>query len=92
MYRRYYSYNDMPVPVVGNKQAASPVRQEKTKSTPIPVKQSCTVKENKNLFDFTKLKADDWILIAVVFLLLIDDCDDVFLFIALAFIFVSGQK
>ena len=90
MYRRYYSYNDMPVPVTAKKPETAAVCHEKTKS--LPIKKNDNVKENKSLFDFSKLKSDDLILIAVVFLLIMDDCDDVFLFIALAFIFVSGQK
>lgn len=90
MYRRYYSYNDMPVPIVGNKTKPVHVQQEKKETKQIAEKN--VSKKNSQLPFLENLKTDDLILIAVVFLLLIDDCDDIFLLLALAFIFVSGQK
>ena len=90
MYRRYYSYNDMPVPIVGNKSKPVQIQQEKKEIKQIAEKNM--PKKNSQLSFLENLKSDDLILIAVVFLLLIDDCDDVFLLLALAFVFISGQK
>jgi len=79
VYRRYYSYNDMPVPIKTKppeKKTVSPPKRE-NKSQPT---------------DFLKqLEADDMVLLAVIFLLLLDDCNDILLLLALGFIFISKE-
>lgn len=51
-------------------------------------------KKNFNIFEdgklFGKFETDDIILIAVVLILLADDCDDKLLLLAIGFIFASG--
>ena len=93
MYRRYYSYNDMPVPVnsVNRQQPIKHDERKEDKKEEIK-KYNTKAQVKKNHLSFLEnLKSDDLVLLAVIFLLLIDDCDDIFLLIALAFIFISGQ-
>lgn len=87
MYRKYYSYNDMPqiakkesVPVVI--EPSPPVHTAEK-----PQKQSGLIQDGKL---FGRLANDDIILIIVIFILLADDCDDKLLLLALGFIFLSG--
>ena len=81
MYRRFYSYNDMPVPI-------------KPEQKPIQTNNSMVKKEQqkikKNGFA-DNLKIDDIIILAVILILLIDDCDDILLLGALAFIFINRE-
>ncbi len=85
MYRRYYSYNDMPQMVrpSANKEAEKP--KEKPPEAPAVHKKQ---KEQKKFLD--KLETDDIILVVVALLLLMDECDDKLLILAIGFIFLSG--
>lgn len=79
MYRRYYSYNDMPVPIKTKPPEKKQTAVQKKEPKPVPT-------------DFLgKLEADDLVLLAVIFLLLIDDCNDILLLLALGFIFISKE-
>lgn len=79
MYRKYYSYNDMPT-------IAQPKVPEKTdlscKKNP-----SHAADTEKSLGNF---ETDDIILLIVVFVLLADNCDDKLLLLTLAFIFFNS--
>lgn len=84
MYRKYYSYNDMPVmPKLPEPEEVKP------KPSPRPPE-----KKESGLFSdgklFGKFETDDIILIVIVLILLMDECDDKMLLLALAFIFFSG--
>ena len=89
MYRTY-SYNDMPIPVQRR-------NEDMRKPMPPPKKElECTAENIAKKFDnpdhggiLSGLGTDDLILIVVALVLLIDDCDDKLLLIALAFIFLS---
>ncbi len=72
MYRKYYSYNDMPERV----KPAPPAVLPASPTT------ECAKKEKKDtLFGFKK---DDLIIAAVIFMLLTNDCNDKFLLMILA--------
>ncbi len=75
MYRKFYSYNDMPV--------------VKTPSSPATVKNSVPVSKKTEKSFFPGLENDDLILLAVFFILIMDNCEDRLLLLALAFIFFS---
>lgn len=75
MYRKFYSYNDMPVIKKPN---PPPSRQEHIQPTP--------VSQKKLLPD---MKTDDIILLVVFFILIMDNCEDKLLLLALGFIFFS---
>ena len=81
MYRKVYSYNDMPrVPEVS--------REDKK----IRTENTVLKREEKNFGGlFKNLQKDDIILIAAVFLLLMDDCDDLLLIGALALVFLTRE-
>lgn len=81
MYRRYYSYNDMPT-------IAPPKKTEKPKETKPPEKKEASLFENGKLFG--RFETDDIILLVVVVILLADNCDDKLLLLALAFIFFNS--
>ena len=86
MYRKYYSYNDMPRPV---------------KPLPVPVQNTpCTQdkKEEKPCGEQSLLKKggilgnmsnDDIILAVVLFILLMDGCEDKLLLAAIGFLLLS---
>lgn len=102
MYRRYYSYNNMP---------AMPVRREecriaeekhceeekKAEEEQEREEAECTksgggflegiIRDGKI---FGRFELDDVILFVVILILLLDECDDDLLLIALAFVFISG--
>ncbi|MDD6213609.1 MAG: hypothetical protein PUB42_00190 [Firmicutes bacterium] len=86
MYRKYYSYNDMPQllkhePPKGIK----PDKQELCEAS----SEKCDSRnESRKLFG--KFELDDIIIAAVILALLIDDCDDNLLLIALGFVFLTG--
>ncbi len=83
MYRRYYSYNDMPVPVKPElKQEAAQIHKSVQKN-PLNTEKKKGVLEN--------LKIDDIIILAVIFILFMDECDDLLLLAALAFIFLNRE-
>ena len=73
MYRKYYSYNDMPEPIKPSKPINIPKPQppklEKQKEI-IPEPQ----KKNPNFL--SRFEKDDLILAAVLLVLLMDECDD----------------
>ena len=73
MYRKYYSYSDMPVPVVNN----PPKPLEETGKSEI-IKKPEAKKRFQN---------DDLILIAVFLLLIMNDCEDKLLLILVGAIF-----
>lgn len=81
MYRRYYSYNDMPQ-VIKKNECKPEKREEKCES-----ERHC--EENKK--HLGKLEIDDIILAVVIFAILLDDGDDNILLLALAAIFLSGN-
>ena len=76
MYRKFYSYNDMPTLA---KPGGAPL-PEPPVHTPPP--------SEKKLFG--KFESDDIILGIVILLLLLDDCDDKLLLLAIGFVFLSG--
>lgn len=85
MYRTY-SYNDMPVPVMRNN------AEVKKPSVPSDKKPECNEKGNKKPNNgglLGTLATDDLILIVIALVLLIDDCDDKLLILAIGFIFLS---
>ncbi|MBE7044508.1 MAG: hypothetical protein E7397_03190 [Ruminococcaceae bacterium] len=80
MYRKFYSYNDMPsIP-------------RKTSDVPPPtVPQKQEKKEVAKAGSFLdQLESDDIILGVVILLLLMNDCEDKLLLLAIAFVFFSG--
>lgn len=85
MYRRYYSYNDMPT--VAKKSEAKP---EPICPAPPPAH---VHKKDSGLFENGKIlgrfEADDVILLIVIVVLLFDDCDDKLLLAALGFVFLA---
>jgi hypothetical protein len=84
MYRKYYSYSDMPQPVTDRHQScAEPAREVHKKENEI-----CEKEQNNKLFG--KFDTDDIILAVVAVMLLANDCDDKLLLLALAFVFLSG--
>ena len=83
MYRKYYSYNDMPV-------VSKPKVQENNEEKQLVTK-PCDSKISKPVSGiFGNLEKDDLILLIVIFVLLADNCDDSLLLIALAFIFFNS--
>ena len=95
MYRRYYSYSDMPQLI---KKESEP--EHKPKEDTKKTSQADCPQKNGGLFGggnifeegklFGKFELDDIILAIVVAALLFDDCDDNLLLIALGFIFLTG--
>lgn len=80
MYRRYYSYNDMPQ-VIQKNECKPEKREEKCEG-----ERRC--EENKKILG--KFEIDDVILAVVILAILLDDGDDNILLLALAAIFLSG--
>lgn len=84
MYRKYYSYNDMPKPIYEqqprNEQCTAPIHKKE--------QELCESNKNNKLFGL--FDNDDIILAIVIIILLGNDCDDKLLLLALAFIFFSG--
>ncbi len=100
MYRRYYSYNDMPT-IAGSTASDSVV--EAVKSEPnrgVSLNEDSAVSSPKGSEKRTgnggidkflgRFENDDIILLVIVLLLLLDDCDDKLLLAALGFIFLTG--
>lgn len=86
MYRKYYSYNDMP--------RIPDIKEEKPKPKPI-LEEINEVKvvhkkppENNKIFN--KFEIDDVLLAVVAIVLLMDECDDKLLLLAIGFIFLTG--
>ncbi len=84
MYRRYYSYSDMPQMVVHN--GEKPKKQEIKKED---CKPPCPPPCNNNKI-LGRFETDDVILGIVILSLLLDDGDDSVLLLALAVIFLTG--
>ncbi len=95
MYKKYYSYNDMPVPVNTKKTEIKPV----TECT--PAVNGTEHKEKNEVCEknaksggiggiLANLQMDDIILIIVVIALLMEDCEDKILLAAIAFILFSS--
>ena len=83
MYRRYYSYNDMPQVLRHNEEKPTVLPPKKE-----PCEKPCPPKcDNKFL---GKFETDDIILGIVILALLLDDSDDSILLLALAVIFLTG--
>lgn len=85
MYRKYYSYNDMPKPIYEQQPSrcdAAAAELHKNEN------EICKAEKNNKLFG--KFENDDIILAVVVLMLLANDCDDKLLLLALAFVFFSG--
>lgn len=89
MYRKYYSYNDMPVPVKKD----TPSGAESAKDPCTDNKQAvCTVDRDKKSKGFLAgIETDDIILIMVILALLMDDCEDTLLLAAIVFVLLSGN-
>ena len=80
MYKSY-SYHDMPEPV-----PAKPPHPQK----PAQKQQGNTAQRNEHKKIFGGMESDDIILLAIIFMLISNDCDDKLLLIALAYIFIAG--
>jgi len=81
MYRKYYSYNDMPKPV------------RETNRPPVHEEREVHKKEiaPTNPLGFLKnLESDDIILAVIAIMLIVNDCDDKLLLLAIAFVFITG--
>ncbi|MDO4618197.1 MAG: hypothetical protein Q4B31_01575 [Clostridia bacterium] len=72
MYRKYYSQSDMPIPLTPKNTEIIP------KNKPLPPQKP----EGKNA-----IENDDLILIAVFLLLIMNDCEDKLLLLAIAYLF-----
>lgn len=95
MYRKYYSYNDMPT--------VRPAPLEKAGTPAAPPAPAPPSEQVPALGERTAEKradtggilggaaTDDIILGAIIFALLNDGCDDKLLLLALAFVFLSGR-
>lgn len=84
MYRRYYSYSDMPQMIVHNGEKPKKAEQKKE-----DCKVECTPDDSNNKI-LGKFEIDDIILGVVILALLLDDGDDSVLLLALAIIFLTG--
>lgn len=78
MYRKFYSYNDMPVI-----KPSAPIPKPHKELKPQPKK------ENQQNGLFSGLENDDIILLVVFLILVLDNCEDRLLLLALGFIFFS---
>ena len=83
MYRSY-SYNDMPKPIMHTYEEKPQKKECKEEKHD---KEICK-KEEKHNGILANLETDDLILLIVILALVIDDCDDKILLIALGFIFI----
>ncbi len=97
MYRKYYSYNDMPVPADTHREEKKAAAVRETAEL-TEVKDTCaeTSEPVMKPYDrsgrlFGRFENDDILLLAVIFILLADGCDDDLLIIALAAIFIMGK-
>lgn len=85
-----YSYNDMPIPVQRRNEdmrKPMPPPKKEIECKEEKIEKKCDKPDNGGIL--SGLGTDDLILIVVALVLLIDDCDDKLLLIALAFIFLS---
>lgn len=94
MYKKYYSYNDMPVPVKRETPRAEE-HTEKNECTPQTQSAHAVHKENNRGAQgglLSNIETDDIILIAVILALLLDGCEDRLLLGAIAFVLLSGWQ
>lgn len=88
MYRRYYSYSDMPQLVKGCEKKEEVHKKEEKEEK---CKEECKeVKKCENGKLFGRFELDDIILGIVIVAILLDDGDDSPLLLALALVFLSG--
>lgn len=88
MYRKYYSYNDMPVPVRdGGGQKAELAREECAEEKKKAVRAE-PVKKSGGIL--SGIENDDIILLVVILALLMDGCEDRLLLAAIAFVLLAG--
>ena len=83
MYRNYYSMNVMPQMPPKDK----PDNNNKPQK-PDKCKKPESISKPTGILG--KLETDDIILIAIILILLYDECDDKLLLAAIAFVFISG--
>ena len=86
MYRKYYSYSDMPQ-ITKAEPRHEVIRPEPPVHSQALEEKAGFMQDGKIL---GKFEVDDVILIVVAIILLADDCDDKLLLLALGFIFISG--
>lgn len=89
MYRKYYSYSDMPQLVRTDLPAEKSKNDIKETPKKAPAVQSSAQSTNGKLFG--KFETDDIILGIIILALLMDDGDESVLLIALAIIFLTGM-
>lgn len=85
MYKSY-SYNNMPRPITNTQQQN---RKTELPSEPKPAAAEPAEVKTKSEPEKALLQSDDMILLIVIALLLINDCDDKLLLLALAYVFFS---
>jgi len=97
MYRKYYSYNDMPHPISEHAPFPEPIPQPMAPARPKPPPPPINCQEETQICNNEKnnsflgnLETDDIILGVIILMLLTNDCDDKLLLLAIAFIFFSG--
>ncbi len=83
MYRNYYSYNDMPSLAKRTEPQA-----EIRKAPPAPIIPEPEKKPSMGFLN--NLSLDDIILLAILFLLLANGCEDKLLLAAIGFVFLTG--
>lgn len=83
MYRRYYSYNDMPQVV------HKPTKCEPDRAKIGPCEKERDKKSERK--GFAGLDVDDIILGVIILAILLDDSDDRLLIAALAAVFITGM-
>lgn len=91
MYRKYYSYNDMPhpvkpLPVPG---AQTPCTSDKNDCNPCKTDNSSPQHKQGGILG--NLSNDDLILAAVLIILLMDGCEDKLLLAAIGFLLLSDM-
>lgn len=98
MYRKYYSYNDMPSPVLPAQKHAREEKKEEERprvvdetDESIPASALPAPAPERNNKFLGKFENDDILILVVIFILLSDGCDDDLLIIALAVIFLLGK-
>jgi hypothetical protein len=91
MYRKYYSYNDMPVPIKKETERGGDKEQIKCADSEKPCAEPCEKPCTGGGGFLENLAADDIILIAVIAALLLDGCDDKLLLAAIAFVLLTGK-
>ncbi|MDD6734804.1 MAG: hypothetical protein PUE13_00650 [Clostridiales bacterium] len=88
MYRRYYSYSDMPQLVKKDLPEEKPCSEPSKECAPCSAGNVPAKQDGGKLFG--KFQTDDIILGIIILALLMDDGDDSLLLIALAIIFLTG--